>query len=80
MLDGCASGWSSKLKEHHIWILWNGRTYRAMPKGRGRSEYTDHDIKIQHVRQMLTYLGIDEACARTALPQLGPSKQQAPEN
>jgi hypothetical protein len=72
MLESCATGSKIKLKEHRIWILWNGKIYRGMPKGPGRSEYTNHDVKVMHVRQMVTYLGISMSCAKRFIPQLSP--------
>jgi hypothetical protein len=75
LLDHCAPGWSKELKKHRVWIRWNGKTYIGMPKGPGRTLERDHDVAIQKVRQMVTHLDIDPACAHGAMPQLGPMKK-----
>lgn len=32
MLDDCAPGAVIVEKKHHNWVMWRGRTYRALPR------------------------------------------------
>jgi hypothetical protein len=62
MLAVCAPGFSYKAKPHNVWILYNGRTYRGLPKYQ--------EIDVHHVRKMLRHLAVDMECARRHLPML----------
>ena len=70
MLDECAPGAGIEAKKHRHWVRYAGKTYRGLPLGRhGRRE--NPEIEIGHVRQLIRFLGIDEECARQAIPALG---------
>lgn len=66
LLRDCAPGHGLVTKKHRQWVLFNGRTYRGLPRaGHGKLE-----VKIGTVEQMVRYLGIDEGCAKESLPAL----------
>ena len=70
MLDLCAPGARIEKKKHRQWVRYQGKTYPGLPLGRhGRRE--NPEIEIGHVRQLIRFLGIDEECARQAIPALG---------
>jgi hypothetical protein len=70
MLHQCAPGAAIEKKKHRHWVRYDGKIYRGLPLGRhGKRE--NPEIEIGHVRQLIRYFGIDEACARQAIPALG---------
>jgi hypothetical protein len=73
MLESCAPGHEVKLKLHHYWVIFRGRTFTSLPKGPGaggaRSLRTP--VHAQVVRKLVRHLEIDPACAAEAIPALG---------
>lgn len=68
MLGRCASGYTIEEKKHHHWVRYNGRTFESLPKGEHGARVPE--IEIGHIVGMIRDLGIDEECARRAIPQL----------
>jgi len=68
MLDACAPGARIVPKEHHNWVLWNGRTYRGLPLGK-HGKRVNPEIEGGHVRRMARFFEILE-CAKKHLPQI----------
>lgn len=74
MLDGCAPGWSEKLKLHYRWITFGDLTWIEFPKGPGTGG-RDYQVTAWQVRRMVSYLQISMKCAKKHLPALGPIKE-----
>jgi hypothetical protein len=69
MLDACAPTHRRRLKEHHWWVWLGSACYQGLPKGaHGRAERAE--VEAGHVRKMVRRLGVDPACAETAIPGL----------
>lgn len=72
MLESCAPGHDVKLKLHHYWVTFRGRTFTSLPKGPGaggaRSLRTP--VHAQVVRKLVRHLEIDAECAGGAIPAL----------
>lgn len=73
MLNACASGWSSVIKEHKRWITFGGNTWRSFPRGPG-AHPRDFEVEAGQVRTLVRHLGISMKCAKKHLPALGPVK------
>jgi len=67
MLENCASGAELIPKKHRIWVHWNSRTYRGLPKGSHGSK--DPEIERGHVRHMVRFFDLDPACVQQHLRQ-----------
>ena len=65
MLDACAPGYAIVEKPHKYWVLYNGRTFRALPKGKQGSD--NPEIERGHIKKMIRALGIDQEHARKFL-------------
>jgi hypothetical protein len=68
MLDDCAPGAVIVPKPHHNWIAWNGKTYRALPRGKHGAR-RNPEIEIGHVRKMARFFEI-LPCAQRNIPAL----------
>ena len=68
MLRHCAPGHSVEEKLHHLWVRYQGRTYRALPLGE-RGDRRGH-VESGTVRQMVLHLNINPTCAQAELPIL----------
>jgi hypothetical protein len=68
MLDQCARGWKKKERPHNWAVLFDGRTFPNLPRGRHGARHNP-PIQIGHVRQMVRFFGI-EPCAREQIPAL----------
>jgi hypothetical protein len=68
MLDDCAPGAVIVPKLHHNWIVWNGRTYRGLPRGK-HGNRRNPEIESGHVRRMARFFDI-LPCAQGAIPAL----------
>lgn len=73
MLDVCAAGWTSVIKEHHRWITFGPATWRSFPRGPGANP-KNFEVEAGQVRSMVRHLAISMKCAKTHLPALGPIK------
>lgn len=74
MLKRCAPGAEVEEKLHHHWVRYNGRTFRALPKGRHGDR--DPEVEVGHIDGMLDHLEIDKDCARRHIPQLPRKKKK----
>lgn len=73
MLDACARGWTSVIKEHHRWITCQGHVWKSFPRGPGANA-RDFEVEAGQVRKLVRHLPISMKCAKTHLPALGPVK------
>ena len=69
MLKDCAPGYAHKEKEHRHWIMYGGKTFRGLPKGKHGSG-SRAEIEIGHIKDMVKHLGISPKCANAHLPLL----------
>lgn len=69
MLDDCAPGAVIVPKPHHNWVIWQGMTYRGLPRGRHGSSRRNPEIEVGHVKKMARFFGI-LACAQKNMPAL----------
>jgi hypothetical protein len=65
MLSQCAAGFAATLKEHRVWIAWNGMIWRGLPKGGHGSR--DHEVEVGQVRKMVRFFQLDEACVNSVI-------------
>ena len=65
MLRKCAPGFTTKETDHHIWIGYNGKTFRGFPTGAHGSK--DPEIQVGIIKQLVRLLEIDTACAKKHL-------------
>ena len=65
MLDECAPGHTRSSKLHHIWVTYNSKTYRKLPKG-SHGKPTNYPVEPGLVRSLARMLQIEE-CARNHL-------------
>ena len=70
MLEQCARGARIEAKKHRNWVYYDSKIFRGLPLGR-HGKRNNPEIEIGHVRQLIRYFEIDEACARKAIPALG---------
>jgi len=68
MLDTCAPGWEKKERPHNWAVLYSGRTYPRLPRGKHGARH-DPSIQVGHVKQMVRFFGIED-CARGKIPAL----------
>jgi hypothetical protein len=61
MLDDCAPGYTKRLHTHKYSVKWQGRLYRALPKGEHGS--ANPPIERGQVLRMVKFFGIVD-CAR----------------
>lgn len=73
MLDACANGWTSVIKEHHRWISLGANTWKSFPKGPGANA-RNFEVEAGQVRKLVRHLNISMKCAKKHLPALGPIK------
>jgi hypothetical protein len=66
MLRHCAPAHKLVSTEHRYFIYFNKRVYRDFPNG-GHGKF---EVKLGTVRNVVRYLGIDEACAKKHIPGL----------
>lgn len=65
MLDTCAHGFSAETKKHRVWVTFNGKTFRDLPKGpHGRA--SNYPVEPGCVRKMARLFEIEE-CAKSQL-------------
>ncbi len=68
MLESCAPGYSMRATDHHYWVTYQRKTYRALPLGKHGSR-KNAEVETGHVRSMCRHLGLEE-CARRELPEI----------
>jgi hypothetical protein len=68
MLDDCAPGAVIVPKPHRNWVVWQGATYRGLPRGKHGSR-RNPEIETGHVKRMARFFGILE-CAQEKIPGL----------
>jgi hypothetical protein len=69
MFDECAPGAVIIPKPHHNWVIWNGRTYRGLPRGKHGAR-RNPEIEVGHVKRMARFFDI-LPCAQRVIPGLG---------
>jgi len=60
-LEFCAPGVKITLKTHRYWIVFGGKTFRGLPKGKGRGDLQT-EIRFGDVTQMVRMLELDREC------------------
>ena len=65
MLDKCAPGWAYEIKDHNIWVQYNGRTYYSLSRGEHGAK--NPEIQVGQIRQLVNHLEIDMDCAKEEL-------------
>jgi hypothetical protein len=65
MLDECAPGYTRSPKLHHVWVTYNSKTYRKLPKG-PHGKPANYPVEQGLVRSMARMFQIEE-CARNHL-------------
>ena len=68
MLNACAPGAVIVPKPHHNWVIWNGLTYRGLPRGKHGARQNP-EIEIGHVKKMARFFEILH-CAKIKMPAL----------
>jgi len=69
MLEECAPGHTLKERTHKWCVMWEGRTFPSMPKGK-HGRRTNPTIEMGHVRHMVRQLEISEDCAESKIEGL----------
>jgi hypothetical protein len=69
MLEDCAPGAVIIAKVHHNWVIWSGRTYRGLPRGKHGTR-RNPEIQAGHVKRMARFFDI-LPCAQSWIPALG---------
>jgi len=67
LLDDCAPGAVIEEKTHHLWVHYQGTTYRGLPRG-AHGARKNPEIQVGHVRRMARFFDIVN-CAKKHLPR-----------
>lgn len=68
MLDACASGYYTVIKQHRRWIYYKGEIFRDFPLGVHGSH--NPEIFVGKVRHLVNFFGLDPACVNRFFPGL----------
>ena len=66
MLEACAPGHTLSTKTHHVWVTYQSKTYRKLPKGPHGKGAKNYPVEPGIVRSMARTFEIEE-CAREHL-------------